>query len=176
MGTWNELDVEINVTVDTSDIDQLLSNISSDDLEIANLFAPAVDILSGLKKGVEEGSKTGAEEVADRTRSLQELTIALNGSIHTGKLIQSIKAEKQDDYHYLVGTTIEHFYPLTIEKGRGEVRPVNCPYLVFMFNGHLIRTKYSRPTTPRPYVEPSYQQVMGEANDIVWRNIENATK
>lgn len=177
MGKWEELNVEIDVTVDTSDIDKVIDDINSGDSDIAELFAPAIEILSNYKKGVESGSKKGAEKVADRTRSLQELTIAMNGSIAKGNLINSIEVEKKSDTNYLVGTNIDHFYPLTIEKGRGEVRPIRFKFLhYFTLSGIEIFSKYSRPTTPKPYVEPSYRQVLSEAEDIVWEEIANATK
>ncbi|AMK16320.1 hypothetical protein [Methanobrevibacter olleyae] len=174
MGAWPELDTEINVNVDTSDLDQLIDLINSSDL--SEVFAPATEIFTDLKKGIEDGSSKGAKELAERTKSLQELTIGLNGSIARGALLNSINVEETGDRSYLVGTSIEHFYPLTIEKGRGAVVPVTKKFLhYYTLSGVEIFSKYSSPTSPKPFVELAYQQVLGEAEDIIWRNIANVT-
>ena len=176
MGTWEELDTEINTTVDTADIDDIIGRLEAETGLIGEAFEPAVSLLSGLKKDVETGSEKGTEELADRARSLQELYIAMNGSIAKGQLINSIDKTYVGENHYLVGTIIEHFYPLCIEKGRGAVRPVRAKALhYFTLDGVEVFSQYSSPTEPKPYVEPAYENVLNEVEDTIWRAIADAT-
>ena len=80
------------------------------------------------------------------------------------------------DYSYVVGTNIEHFYPLCVEKGRGEVKPINAPFLQWQnLDGSWVRTHYSRPAKPRPFVKPTYETIKSEAIDIVKEEIYDAT-
>lgn len=179
MGTWQELDIDITVNSNTDDLQQVINqcNTSVGDAKISAMFSEIAEVLTLFKNDFDRGVDEGAFELADTSRSLQELTIALNGSIAHQKLIDSIKIEEQGKNHYLVGTTIEHFYPLTIEKGRGEVRPINYQFLhYFTLSGKEIFSKYSRPTTPKPYVEPTFNEVVSRAESIMRRNIDNATK
>ena len=163
MGTWSELDTEVNVDVDTSELDELIDLLGDNPV-----FKPAVDIAERFKKGIKEGSKEGASKIAERVKSLQELMIAGNGSIFNGDLLESIEVEENSEYSYVIGTTIEHFYPLCVEKGRGEVVPVNAPFLQWQnLDGSWVRTLYSSPAEPKPFVKPAYEQTQSEAIDIV---------
>ena len=171
MGTWYELDTQVNVKSDTSELDELIDFLGED-----KVFEPALKIAERYKTGIEEGSKEGAETIAKRVKSLQELAIASNGSIGTMNLINSIEIEEQSDTSYLVGTTITHFYPLCVEKGRGEVRPVYAKVLHwFTLSGNEVFSMYSSPASPRPFVKPAYEQTSSEAGDIVKTCIFNKT-
>ena len=102
--------------------------------------------------------------------------IAGNGSIFNGDLLKSIEIEEEGDYSYVVGTNIEHFYPLCVEKGRGEVKPINAPFLQWQnLDGSWVRTHYSSPAKPRPFVKPAYETTKSEAIDIVKEAIYDAT-
>lgn len=171
MGTWDELDTIVNVDVDTSELDTLIDMLSDNPV-----FKPAIEIAERYKKGIIEGSKEGASEIAKRVKSLQELMISGNGSIFSGDLLNSIEIEQEGEYSYVIGTTIEHFYPLCVEKGRGEVRPINAPFLQWQnLDGSWVRTMYSSPAQPKPFVKPAYEQTESEAIDIVKTEIYNAT-
>ena len=171
MGAWDELDTNVNLTVDTSQLDALIDLLGDNPV-----FKPAVDIAEKFKKGIQEGSKEGASKIANRIKSLQELMIAGNGSIFNGDLLKSIEIEQEGDYSYVVGTNIEHFYPLCVEKGRGEVKPINAPFLQWQnLDGSWVRTHYSRPAKPRPFVKPTYETIKSEAIDIVKEAIYDAT-
>ena len=124
MGTWNELDTNINVSLDTSELDDLIQVLSDD-----SIFAPAVEIAERYKKGLEDGSKVGARKIAETNKSLQELAIATNATMASMNLLNSIEIQEESDTSFIVGTNITHFYPLCVEKGRGEVRPIRAKAL-----------------------------------------------
>lgn len=174
-----ELMTDVEVLIDTSELDEIIETFGSlgASSEVSNLFKPLVDMASDIKKGVESGAKDGAKKVGERLKSLQEMYIALNGSIVSGDLLSSIKNRKLDEYRWRIGTDIAHFYPLTIEFGRGPVRPVNKPFLQFKIGDQWIRTKFVRDTytTHTPFVEPAFNVVVEEAEEIVWMAIGNAT-
>ena len=171
MGAWDELDTNVNVIVDTSQLDALIDLLGDNPV-----FKPAVDIAEKFKKGIQEGSKEGASKIANRIKSLQELMIAGNGSIFNGDLLKSIEIEEEGDYSYVVGTNIEHFYPLCVEFGRSEVRPIRAKVLHwFTLSGDEVFSKYSSPAPPRPFVKPAFEETNNRAVDIVKEAIYNAT-
>lgn len=171
MGTWEELDIEFNVNLDLSVIDDGINRAESLD----DCFSPVVEILNQFKSDIEEGVKNGSQEIAERTKSIQEEIISANGSVASGQLLGSIEIEQNSDYNYTIGTTIEDFYPLVVEKGRGAVVPVNAKYLHFYVDGSEVFTKYSSPSEPRPFVEPTFMRIENEAIDIIRGNLSNVT-
>ena len=171
MGTWDELDTDVNVSLDTSELDDLIEFLGDD-----SVFAPAIEIAQRYKNGIEEGAKEGAENIAKRVKSLQELAIATNATMATMNLLNSIEIEKNSDTSYLVGTTITDFYPLCIEKGRGPVRPIRAKVLHwFTLSGNEVFSMYSSPAPPRPFVKPAYEQTQSEAHEIVSKCIYEQT-
>ena len=171
MGTWNELDTDITVSLDTSELDELMQSLGDDPV-----FEPAIQLAQRYKKGIKNGAKQGAEEIAKRNKSLQELAIATNATMASMNLLNSIEIEKKSDTSYLVGTTIAHFYPLCIEKGRGSVRPIRAKVLHwFTLSGTEVFSMYSSPAPPRPFVKPAYEQTQSEAREIVSKCIYEQT-
>lgn len=174
MGNWSELDTRVNVTLDTSELDELIQVLNGDPI-----FAPAIEMAERYKKGIEEGSKLGAKTIAETDKSLQELAIASNATFTTadsGGLLRSIEIEDESDTSYVVGTNIAHFYPLCVEFGRGEVRPVNAKVLHwFTLSGTEVFSMYSSPAPPRPFVKPAFEETSQRAVDIVKEAIYNAT-
>lgn len=175
MGAWDELDTKVNVSLDTSELDELIQLLNGDPI-----FQPAIEIAERYKKGIEEGSKLGAKTIAETDKSLQELAIASNATFTTaenGGLLRSIEIEDESDISYVVGTNITHFYPLCVEKGRGEVRPVYKKFLHwFTLSGVEVFSKYSSPAPPRPFVKPAFEETSQRAVDIVKEAIYNATQ
>ena len=174
MGAWSELDTEVKVSLDTSELDDLIQFLGEDPI-----FRPAVEIAERYKKGIEEGSKVGARKIAETDKSLQELAIATNATFTNanGGLLRSIEIDEKSDTDYVIGTNITHFYPLCVEKGRGEVRPIRAKALHwFTLSGIEIFSQYSSPAPPRPFVKPAYEETNNRAIDIVKEAIYNATQ
>lgn len=174
MGTHSELDTNVNVSIDTSELDDLIQFLSEDPI-----FAPAVEIAERYKKGLEDGSKIGARKIAETNKSLQELAIASNATFTnaSGGLLSSIEIEEESETSFIIGTNITHFYPLCVEFGRGEVRPVRAKALHwFTLSGDEVFSKYSSPAPPRPFVKPAYEETSDRAVDIVKEEIYNATE
>ena len=174
MGSWSELDTEVNVKLDTSELDELIQFLNSDPI-----FAPAVAMAERYKRGLEDGSKLGAKTIAEVDKSLQELAIATNATFTNanGGLLRSIEIQDESDTNYVIGTNITHFYPLCVEFGRGEVRPVKAKALHwFTLSGDEVYSQYSSPAPPRPFVKPAFEETNNRAIDIVKEAIYNATQ
>ena len=171
MGTWDELDTEVNVNLNTEELDELIDVLGDDPI-----FEPAVEIANRYKKGIEEGAKTGAKTIAQVDKSLQELAIATNATMFSNKLLNSIEITEESETNYVIGTNITHFYPLCVEKGRREVVPIRAKFLHwFTLSGNEIFSKYSSPAPPRPFVKPAFEETNNRAVDIVKEAIYNAT-
>ena len=180
MGTGPWHDVEELYTIvegqaETSDLDEIIQ-FDWGDAEITDVMQPLVDIARGYKEGIEKGLERGLFELADRDRSLQELTLGLHGNVASMQLVQNIKVKNETDTQYLVGADVAHFYPLCIEFGRGPVYPINYPLLhYYTLSGVEVWAKSSRPYEAHPFVEPAYEDIVANAEEIVMRCIVDAT-
>ena len=163
MGVWDELDIGVEVELDTSDLDNAISIVGSNEY-FADIL---VDELEKLREELNQNSDELAEDLAEKGKSFQQLAIGMNGTIASGALLNSIEIEADGERRYLVGTTINHFYPLVVEKGRGAVVPVRAKVLHFFTqSGDEVFTRYSKPFPGKPYVEPAYQQLLSEVDSI----------
>lgn len=170
MGAWEELDTKISVEVNTNEIDKYIDIFDNDyTSEIRNC-------LENIKKSVEKGSEEGSQQIAIFNRSIQQelITDLSEHPYASGILGSSIQEEQIDNYTWLVGTTITHFYPLCVEYGRGEIRPVYAKVLFFYsLSGEPVFTKYVGPAPPKPFVAPAYDRTVSESENILMQSIQN---
>lgn len=171
MGAWDELDTEINVTVDTSELDELLEICGGSDI-----YEPLEASVNRLKKGLTDGSKEAVKDIARRNKSFQEQLINIVCDNPSGRLMSSITAEKQNDFTYLVGTRITEIYPMSVEYGRREVYPKRAKALAFYLDGELVFRKKVGRAEPRPFVAPAYETTKGVAEEIMLRKVEIAKR
>ena len=140
---------------------------------VDEVMSPFVEYAKQIKDVINEACKKSSKDMAERQKSLQEYFLGVNGNIASMKLIRSITFKEADvgENAYLIGPNVAHFYPLCIEYGRGPVYPINAKYLhYFTLSGVEIFSKYSSPTEPSPFVEPSFEEIVSEAEDIVRGN------
>ena len=168
MGAWEELDTEISVEVETEELDtamELCDEYFTEDLK---------QYLEKIKEGVERGSEKGVKDIATRNRSFQQQLITDLGEhpYASGMLGSSITEEEQDEYTWLVGTRINHIYPMAVEYGRKEVVPVTAKVLFFYaLTGEPVFTRYAGPAEPRPFVAPAYEKTDNLAEELMLRYI-----
>lgn len=171
MGAWNELDTEISVDVDTSDLEKILT--FDDEYGI---FEPIKETVEKLIKNVHNGSKEAVADISRRNKSFQEQIIAETCKNPSGLLQSSIHNQKiNNGYGFIVGTVIRHIYPLCVEFGRGPVYPVRAKALAFYADsGELLFRKSVGPAKPRPFVAPAYEKTIVIADEIMLRAVEIA--
>ena len=168
MGAWDKLDTEITINVDTTDIDRAISGCDENFTDL--IKSELIQIKKGYKKGCEEASK----DIATRNRSFQQQEIGDTGKhpYASSKLSSSIVEEKKGDYTWLVGTRINHIYPLAVEYGRSAIKPRKAKVLFFYaLSGEPVFTKHVGPAEPRPFVEPAFNITLNIAEEIVLRYI-----
>lgn len=176
MGVWskvsdfiNELQTKVKVKNNTEQIDTLLNTLETDNI-LSQVLSPAIEQLKHDKETIKQSCDELADKVAERISSYQEQFIRMNGSVLTGLMADSVETESLGDGEAIVGNTAhseEGFpYPITIEFGRGEVRPKNGKVLRWVQNGEVVFSKYSSPTSPRPFVEPSLEYITGDIDDF----------
>lgn len=154
MGKWKELETEITITIDGS-FDELIKIGQQDG------FQGLSGLAFQLKKSVERAASKAAKDLAAHNRSLQQRLIA-DISVHpyaSGMLASSIIEQQTGEYQYLIGTRINHIYPMAVEYGRREIRPKNAKALFFYaLSGEPVWAKHVGPAEPRPFVEPAYKE------------------
>ena len=168
MGAWDELDTLITVDMD-SDIDDAINRVD-------DYFTEEVaEYLADIKDAVEEGSRKGVEDLATRNRSFQQQIIRDVCDNPSGMLASSIMEEEQDEYSWLICTTINHIYPLCVEKGRGPVYPIKAKALAFYSpDGELIFRKSAGPAKARPFVAPAFDRTLEITETIMLEYIGGA--
>lgn len=164
MGAWEQLDTEIGIEMELDELEKAINSCDGD------YFDDVVEYLIEVKENIEKGSQEAVHLLATNNRSFQQQLLS-DLSLHpyaTGALSSSIVEEQLDEYSWLIGTTITHFYPLTVEYGRNEIRPVNAKVLFFYsLSGEPVFTKYVRPSEPKPFVAPAYENTLNEAENVV---------
>ena len=186
MGAWSQLDTLIEITFDEKDIDEAITIYGQDEA-----FSEVTDYLRKLRKAFLTASEQSAEDLSKRLVSFQQQIISEVCDNPSGMLSTSIEAKKETKYRYLVGTTINHIYPLALEYGRGEVRPIRAKALAFYApdegvmtfskgvsgltfgkaeHGLIFRMR-SKPAKPRPFVAPAYNKVKAISKGVVIRKI-----
>ena len=167
MGAWDELDTEFTVIVELDDLDKI------NDLDDPyGIFETVQEYCANLKEAVDYGSKLGIKDLAGRNRSFQEQIILASCKNPSGMLASSINDEQQDDYTYLVGTIINHIYPMCLEFGRGPVYPIRAKALAFYADsGELIFRKSVGPAKPVPFVAPAYDKADAIAEQIMLAHV-----
>ena len=168
MGAWDELDTLVTAVNDTSALDDLI-NVCNDS-DFGDIFEPAIEQAEAFKTAIEEGTEQGLEVTANKMISMEQTEI-LNTSKHPysqGVLGTSIEATEQGD-GWLIGTTINHIYPMSVEYG-ADIYPVTASVLR-VHESQLIGD-YGKPDAegffywkevhikPRPYVQPAFERLV----------------
>lgn len=166
MGAWEELDTEIEVDLDLSELDELIGN---DD----PVFEPLTKIASDMKRAIENGSQRGALELAKKNISFQEEFINKNCDNPSGMLASSIDYSGSE-YSYTTGTRINHIYPMSVEYGRKSFGPIRAKALAFYLDGELVFRKRVGPAKPRPFVAPAFEKTDRLSEDLIVMEIGHA--
>lgn len=167
MGRWKELETEISVELDLSDLDHLLN--------YGDEFAPLKLKVEQIKSKMERGSKRAVHELAKRNVSWQEKYINKHCKNPSGMLASSIVPEKKTDYSWITGTRINHIYPMSVEYGRKGFGPKKAKALAFYNDdGELIFRKRVGPAMPRPFVSPAYTETLLVSEEMLIREIGHA--
>lgn len=171
MGAWEELDTRIEGILESDDLDSIMS---LDDPY--GFIDPYKEIAKELKDKYLEGVKLATEDLAHRNMSFQDQTISKVCANPSGILASSIDVEQIGESTYLIGTTINHIYPMSLEYGRRGFEAINAKALAFYDeNGELIFRKSVGPAEPRPFVAPAYDETMEIAKEVFLRYVGGAT-
>ena len=177
MGAWDELDTEITIDVDTSDLEEILT------LD-GEVFEPVIDTVKTLIKNIHDGSKEAVENISKRNKSFQQEIIGNICKNPTGMLQSSIHNKQiNGGYGYLVGTVINHIYPMSVNYG-ADIYPKNKKVLRFQpppdWKGKVSKDGFvflkEAHQKPKPFVAPAYRRTDRIAEQIVLRKIEIAKK
>ena len=170
MGAWDELDVFISSETDVSGLDDLIE-VCSADSDFADIFEPAIEQAEAWKTAIEEGNEQGLDITANKIISAEQTEILDTGKhpYSQGILGTSIVSEEQGDGR-LIGTTINHIYPMSVEYG-ADIYPVNYSVLrvhesqVIGWTGEPNKDGYyyfkEAHIKAKPFVQPAFEKITG---------------
>lgn len=173
MGAWDELDTLITVDAETDDLDDI-QNLD----DPYGIFEDVIEYAGNLKEAVQTGCYKGADDLATRDRSFQEQALQKCKN-PSGILASSINVEDNssggDHSEFLIGTDIQHIYPLSIEFGRGEVHPIPPKTRLRFYGegGYLIYPLMAGKADPVPFVAPAYEKTVDISEKIMLLYIGN---
>lgn len=168
MGFEPELTTRVTVEVDTSELDNAISIMSSGILSDTGI----VDELEKKKEKLESIREPVAQAVAEALSSNQENIISSKHYI-TGMMAQSVDIQEdgEDRLVFNSAESVDGFpYPLAIEKGRREVTPVDAKVLRWFeggIGGTPVFSKRSRAVKADPFVQPSIDDTLYQIEKIV---------
>ena len=169
MGAWDELDIEISAENDTLELENLITEL--DDSEFADIFEPAKNIAEGFLQAIEDGTDAGLEIIASKISAVEKREIGDTDKhpYSQGILETSIDYEEQGN-GYLIGTSINHIYPMSVEYG-ADIYPKKASVLrvhesqVIDWDGKPDEEGYfyfkEAHIPARPFVQPAYDEVVG---------------
>ena len=115
-----------------------------------------------VEKGYEKIDKDFQEDYKLWLESLSQ--VAVESVRTTNKFAGSPSGPLRNEF--LITLTDDGFefestpnYSSYVEEGRGAVVPVRAKFLRFVINGQVIFTKYSRPVTPRLFMDEAAKKV-----------------
>lgn len=166
MGFIPEITTRVTTIIE-HDLDDAIARVESD--PILSKASGLINLLNDKKTQLENLKEPVSYAVADKLSSNQEMIISSKHYI-TGMMANSVDI-MQDGEDYLVGNTamsIDGFpYPLSIEKGRREVYPIDKSVLRW-FNGSTpVFSKHSKSVPADPFVKPSIEDTRYDIEQIV---------
>jgi hypothetical protein len=170
-----ETGTEVIVTTNSQGLDDIIDSIESDEV-LSQVLAPALEQLLRDKQALETAADNLAMATAERIKSYQEQFIAMNQSVVTGTMQDSIFVDPSGygDGEVEVGATAlsdEGFpYPVVIENGSRPHPIEGNPLLAFNWpgKGFIITHSVQHPgTSPKPFVEPSLEYISRDLEELV---------
>lgn len=166
-----EITTRVTINTDFKSFDKSLELIASDEI-LSKCFTEAIEHLGEKRKELESQSDALAYRVSEYLSSFQSQIIAMK-KVDTGMAKNSVDIMKESLSSYLVGntaTSVEGFpYPLAIEKGRKEVRPIDARALRWWDKdtGEIVFSKKSKAVAPYPFVDGSIRKTEGKVSEAV---------
>ena len=159
------------------ELDEAVSIIDGSEI-LSECFGEIRDHLVNVRGELDEMKDPLAEALAETLSSTQGQIIGMKHEF-SGLMKNSVDVMKDGDGAYLVGntaTSVDGFpYPLAIETGRREVRPVEAKVLRWWtephFSGDIIFAKRSGSVKADPFVDYSIDLAMGFVEDTLDEHI-----
>lgn len=162
-GIIDELGTRITTTIITDELESL-----KDVFDESNEFTLTIDSIVNKLKSLEP---VVTEDVSNALKEQMESVLkAKDFKNKTGKLADSIEVEQTGNTAEVGPTARSNLgfpYPMSIEFGRREVRPVNASVLRWIDNGMTVFSKYSRSVAPDPFVDESIARTLLDVEDRV---------
>jgi len=169
-----ETGTKVTVNVDSQGLDDIINVIQGDNI-LSQVLAPAVDQLNRDKEALKAGATNLANATAERIKSYQEQFIAMNQSIVTGNMHDTIFVDPIGDGEAEVGATAlsdkGYPYPKLIEQGSPPHVIEGNPLLAFDWPKEgvfVITHSVQHPgSSPKPFVQPSLDYIKDDIEELI---------
>lgn len=168
-----ETGTKITVNTDPTGLDTLIETIQNDNI-LSEVLQPAITQLEKDKNTLKNSATNLANTVSERIKSYQEQFIAMNQSIATGNMHDTIFAGNIGEGEAEVGATAlseEGFpYPVVVEKGSRPHPIEGNPLLAFNWPAKgvfmIVHSVQHPGTSPKPFVEPSLDYIRQDMDEL----------
>lgn len=168
-----QITTRVSVIPHLEKLDEAVEIIDGSEI-LSECFDEIREHLLDVRSELDEVKDPTAEALAQLLSSTQGEIIGMKHDF-TGMMKNSVDVMKDGDGEYLVGntaTSVDGFpYPLAIETGRREVRPVEAKVLRWWtepnFSGDIVFAKRSGSVNADPYVDYSVELAMGFVEDTL---------
>lgn len=172
-----QITTRVSVIPHLESLDEGLEIIDGSEI-LSECFTEVREHLLNVRSELDETKDPLAERLANILSDTQGEIIGMKHDF-SGMMKNSVDVMKDGDGEYLVGNTamsVDGFpYPLAIETGRREVRPVEAKVLRWWtepnFSGDIVFAKRSGSVKADPYVDYSVELAMGFVEDTVDEHI-----
>lgn len=172
-----QITTRVSVIPHLESLDESLDIIDGSEI-LSECFTEIREHLVNVRSELDEVKDPTAEAVAQLLSSTQGQIIGMKHDF-TGMMKNSVDVMKDGDGEYLVGntaTSVEGFpYPLAIETGRREVRPVEAKVLRWWtdpwFSGDVVFAKKSKSVKADPFVDYSIDLAIGFVEETLDEHI-----
>ena len=171
-----QITTRVTAEADTRELDKAIKLIESNSIA-SHLYGDVRDYLLQTKKKADDGVDPLASTLSKRLQDNQYHRIKAYHR-NTGMMANSVDITHETKGSYLVGNTAMSYdgfpYPLAIETGRREVRPLEEGKWLRWWNkqGEIVFAKKSKAVKGDPYVEDSIAMTDRQVDKVVegWFN------
>lgn len=126
------------------------------------------------KEQIENGVKEAVQELGEMSRELMVTNILNSQKKEPGALADSIVVQYEDEYTFLVGSTLGSIVPIVFDEGRGPVYATSARCLHYVDDGKEYFVKSVSGYEGSHYVSDTAEAISNIAKDVILNRVNSS--